>query len=1253
MTDEVLLNDRYQIQSEIGRGGMGIVYRAYDRLLERDVAVKLLWSANLGSQGRARLLREAQAAARLNHPNIISIYDAGDSNGTSYIVMELLDGESLFDQKPDSLDGILEVVCQVCEALNHAHSHGIIHRDLKPENVIITSKGVAKLTDFGLSRSISTRVSMEGAIVGTVYYLAPEQALKKEVDGRADLYALGVMMYELVTGRLPFTADDPLAVITQHLQAPVVPPSTYNASLPPLLDSLIVRLLSKQPEDRPASAAEVKAELERYLANPDEQPEFDSCNTPLERLARGRLVGRKAEYEEIKALWRDITHNAIAGNVLVISGESGIGKTPLVKELTALANITGARILQGACYARNSAPYAPFSEALGDLHPLPVDLPQVALADVLLLSGELSSAYAAEYTLVPANPPLQPQAEQQRLTESMVVLLTRLAEHQPVLLAIEDIHWADAGTLNLLHNLARRSRLAGLPVLLVTTYRRSEMADNPALRSFLFDLHQERLMHVIDLEPFTRQQTRELLSTMFMEEISDDFLNEIYNVTEGNLFFIEEICKALIEEGRLSCEGGGWKFRGFGQMDLPQSVRMALQIRVARLPEQTQEVLGQAAVIGREFDFEVLRIASQMDEDTLIDALERAERAQLIVEARPKGRNGDSAGHVTFAFVHGLIPTTLRDEISALRRRRVHRRVAAAIEQLHPDDLEALAYHYTQAGDQDNARRYNRMAGDRASKYFANQEAINFYSEALILTPETTAERFQILAAREAMYDLMGRRNAQRADIDEMLDLAAELSDETLLCDAYLAEARYYLDTDYFQAREPIQNAVALARRINDPVREGRALRTMGWGGWVRGDFHESLSALETAVIRFRQSGLLADAAECLHTLSLVTGLQGLGELAISQKYAEDAVRLSRQASDRRQEAISLRRVAITNMDQLKYAEALPILQQALGLHRELGDLTEECSALNAIGVALGFLGRGDEARDYLYDSLRLAIQTGSALAISMAFENLQNLYFHREGDLEGGLTLVEEQLNNPEISTNTYLKNILYSRRADILATLGQYEAALEQYLDIHNQMGAHVPPAIQAKVHINLAHLYAQIGDFRRAAGALNEARELARRFERPAEAAVMLTSQAYLIWLEDDTERFEAASAQVEQAMNLLRDTGWHYQLAAALNMAARLALAVGKPELALERTSELMRLLASFPLIIEEFVYTHARALRACGRDRDANQHLDRVYQRVLSVAAKITTPAYRQSWVERAGENAHIVRDWKTYIRMEK
>ncbi|HNS53021.1 MAG TPA: protein kinase [Anaerolineae bacterium] len=262
-----LLNHRYRLDAELGHGGMGMVYRAHDTLLDRDVAVKVLSAAFLTAESRTRLLREARSAAQLNHPNIVSVYDAGEADlpgfgeTVPYVVLELVEGPSLHERPPGSLGETLAVACQVCAALEHAHAHSIIHRDLKPENVLLALDGTAKLNDFGLARPLVSRLTPEGTIVGTVFYLAPELAMGKEIDGRTDLYALGVMLYELLTGELPFVGDDPIVVISQHIHAPVMPPRARRPEIPVDLDALIVQLLSKAPAERPGSASEVRARL--------------------------------------------------------------------------------------------------------------------------------------------------------------------------------------------------------------------------------------------------------------------------------------------------------------------------------------------------------------------------------------------------------------------------------------------------------------------------------------------------------------------------------------------------------------------------------------------------------------------------------------------------------------------------------------------------------------------------------------------------------------------------------------------------------------------------------------------------------------------------------------------------------------------------------------------------------------------------------------------------------------------------------
>ena len=257
------INGRYRVEKQVGEGGMGVVYQAFDLTLERNVAVKVLNNTNFADEGKSRLIQEAKSTARLNHANIVTVYDAGEVDGSPYIVMELVSGDSLFARPPKSLPDIISTARQLCAALQHAHDQGIIHRDIKPENVLITENDQIKLMDFGLARSGVSRLTQEGAILGSLHYLAPEQASGAEIDARADLYALGVMLYEFAAGELPFKGDDPIALIGQHLHQPPRPPVEINPDIPPGLNDLILRLLEKEPKNRPASAGKLKAELEK------------------------------------------------------------------------------------------------------------------------------------------------------------------------------------------------------------------------------------------------------------------------------------------------------------------------------------------------------------------------------------------------------------------------------------------------------------------------------------------------------------------------------------------------------------------------------------------------------------------------------------------------------------------------------------------------------------------------------------------------------------------------------------------------------------------------------------------------------------------------------------------------------------------------------------------------------------------------------------------------------------------------------
>jgi eukaryotic-like serine/threonine-protein kinase len=263
------LGGRYRVEGELGRGGMARVYRGADTVLGRPVAVKVL-SPQYAEDANfvTRFRREAQAAARLNHPNLVQVYDTGSDDGVHYIVMEYVDAKTLADY----LEGggrimperAIELAEAVCDALGVAHTQGVIHRDVKPANIMVTRDGQVKVTDFGIARVTSNEtVEQTAAVLGTASYLSPEQAQGGPIDQRSDLYSLGCVLYEMLTGRPPFVADSPVAVASKHVLEQPAPPSRVNGDVASELDAIVMRALSKNPDNRYQSAAEMKEDLER------------------------------------------------------------------------------------------------------------------------------------------------------------------------------------------------------------------------------------------------------------------------------------------------------------------------------------------------------------------------------------------------------------------------------------------------------------------------------------------------------------------------------------------------------------------------------------------------------------------------------------------------------------------------------------------------------------------------------------------------------------------------------------------------------------------------------------------------------------------------------------------------------------------------------------------------------------------------------------------------------------------------------
>ena len=818
-----ILRERYRLDSELGRGGMGTVFRATDLELRREVAVKILSATSQTSDGRERLVREARAAAALNHPHIVTIHDVGEASGFPFLVMELVHGPRLSQARPADLARVVTIAVQICDALEHAHTNNIVHRDLKPDNVLFSGSGDSgnvKLADLGLALPVyDARISRAGIIVGTASYMAPEQALGQAIDGRADLYALGVVLYELTTGRLPFTGDDPLTIVSQHVHAPVVPPRVLRPDLPHALEKIIVKLLAKDPTQRFSSAAEARAALLVSLQAEDETATADAAPAVaiLDALSRGRLIGRNPELAEARELWQRAREGR--GHAVLLSGEPGAGKTRLAREITIQAAVDGAAVLTGGCYEYEAAtPYLPFVEAFrrwvreekndNNLREL--------LGDTAIQIAKLAPEIETRLGPFPERQALSPHEERLLFFDNVVQVFSNIARHQALLFYADDLHWADRGTLWLLSHLLRQLRSER--VLIVGAYRETELDRTHPLAKALVDWNRERLITRVALRRFNETETGDQLGALLGERVSGEFAVAVHRETEGNPFFVEEVLKALIERGSVRRESGRWRRCDMDQMLIPQSVKEAIGNRLDRVSQNCNDVLRIAAILGKVFTFEELSVVAEQTEDVVLDALDEAAGAQLIAAG-----SGDS-----FSFTHDKIREVLYEEINPIRRRRLHRHVAEGLKQNCQRTacaVEKLAHHYIQAGDHQQGLEYAKHAAAEAVRVFAFDEAIAAYgrardcAEALGLTEEQLAQEEAIGKA----FMLHGDTILAAEHFERALALAADSATRVRLqCQA----AASLVTNGDPRANQYLHEALQILDPVTNPLETANALST-------------------------------------------------------------------------------------------------------------------------------------------------------------------------------------------------------------------------------------------------------------------------------------------------------------------------------------------------------------------------------------------------------------------------------------------
>jgi serine/threonine protein kinase len=813
----------YRLTGVLGQGGMGIVYRGRHVETGDEVAVKTLDAVSPAAA--QAIVREIRALTVLRHSGIARIREGGVTDGRPWYAMDLIAGVRLRDrlsaalpsragslsattQREDSerdTEGaslpppttvpesppialattqLLPILIQVCDALSYLHEAGFVHRDLKPENIVVREDGSAVLIDLGICARFAGAEAHEAfelpdSNFASPRYAAPEQRQGALVDARADLYALGCMLYECLTGGLPrFPMVSDVAAIRQ---APFAPSQLYPG-IPATLDALVLGLLAAEPDQRIGYADDVGRELRAYLHA--DGPRAPAPLRPTNYLYRPHFVGREHPLRLLREATRKLVVHGQGGTTW-LQGAAGIGKTRLALEVVQRARTLGAQVI--LCRASRIA--AVDDSAAGAV-PLETMAPVLgAIADACHVGGErvtrellgehsrLLAAYEPRLRAAPgfdqlgtSLPSIAAEARRRSLLQISSALLA-MAQARPLFIAIDDLQWADDTSLDLLGALLQATS-PQTPLVLFGTCRAGAVSEK--LRALL------AFRPTLSVEPLEAGDVGQLVRGMLaIGHVPEALSTDLHAISGGNPVAIVEFLRAAIETGQLARTRGGWEFaptlvRASALNAAGESsggLRTLVNARLDRLPSATAHVLGVAAVLGRSFDDQALRLCTELPDEQVAHAVGELERQMMLAQ-------GERGG---LEFIHELVREVAYERLPPERRRPLHGRVAEYLAEAARRDgarAHAAAWHFAQAGEALHAAEFALQAGLHARQTFSIDDAIARYREAEHqLTAIPAAERGTVwrerwVACLEALADALtslAQREEARAALGRLL----------------------------------------------------------------------------------------------------------------------------------------------------------------------------------------------------------------------------------------------------------------------------------------------------------------------------------------------------------------------------------------------------------------------------------------------------------------------------------------------------
>jgi tetratricopeptide (TPR) repeat protein/23S rRNA U2552 (ribose-2'-O)-methylase RlmE/FtsJ len=1102
----------YRTIEKLGTGGMGTVYLAkvtepVEGLDVGDrVAVKIIHANLMSTPGFfKRFLREGDIGRRIRHENVVITYDVDgtevDGKTVLFIATELVEGQTLRDllgeltTVPEDL--CLHVALESAKALEAVHATNVIHRDLKPENVMITNDHVVKLMDLGVARlqEDGSKLSKTGTFVGSVFYAAPEQFTKKgdEIDGRADLYALGLLLYELATGSHPFAGRKLVRLMQAQLTEQPRPASELNAQISPFFQQVMNVLLEKDPEDRFASATELREILEHGEASAwwrdlsgGSAGAIKSVPRRIQIPRETSLHGRDDELAQMRSLFKEV--EAGRGCVLLLEGEAGVGKTRLVDEVVASLRAEGESLF---FLFGNYPPRAAATDLRGFATAFRDHFTEHGLKESLEnYLGAVPPLIPATQALLLGKPP--PEGEEPLTKESLQVVLLHasraMARERPTILLIDDLQFAPAEGLGMFVALA--SAIVDERILLIGSTR-SELADE-------WVDHVMRLDHAARL-PLTRLGPRALnrllVEAFRSEQLAEDLGWQVARKSDGNPLFVFEILDGLRESGLIKKQPDGvWvKTREIREIGMPSSIMDLIGGRLGDLEPDDKDLLDAAACCGFTFDPLLVTEALGLQRIPVLKKLARIEQQHRLIHA---------AGRL-YVFDHNQVHEVVYERLSPLLREHYHAALARALEDRVGPDGEADGETAAQICDHCLRGDKGESVAPFLEKALAYLEANHRNEVALRLAEEALAVeglldgpvRVRVLLSRGSRLDLLGRRPEERESLDQALSLTDTDADPSLGARVRRRLGRHLLAVIRpDEALEQLRSALDLARSAGDLREEGATLVHLGAAMKDLGRTTEALEHYGLAIEILKETG--DRNGEAMACARLGTLMHGGGRLDEALALGERALRLARETGNRLVEGIAVGNLGEQARDLGCFEEARRYHERQLAIFSETGYRRGEAGAIGGLGIVLTRMGRYAEARASQGRALAISREVGDVQ--EEAYALWQSAWLHAElGDVRRATEALAELDSLLLSGRASAVEGDAAMVRGRIAEQAGKTDDAAAQYRHALDRWQAQSYPGGLAAAHLALGRLLASSAE---SSEHLNRALELGRDLGAP---------------------------------------------------------------------------------------------------------------------------------------------------------